>query len=87
MEQIECFCPQMEMTRLNESVGALTKFTPPSRGKGIHEERMTAYRSNFNTGSCLWSQWGQWSACSETCGAGKIVRKRSCSCGYNLFDS
>ncbi|KAL3989963.1 Thrombospondin type 1 domain family protein [Acanthocheilonema viteae] len=66
VEQIECFCSQM---KINESV------TPPSRGAGISEERMTAYRS-----SCSWLQWGRWSACSETCGTGKTVRKRYCPC-------
>ncbi|VDK76205.1 unnamed protein product [Litomosoides sigmodontis] len=64
VEQVECFCPQM-------SVGT----SPPLRGAEV-----TAYRGTSNTSSCSWSQWGRWSACSETCGAGKIVRKRSCPC-------
>uniref|UniRef100_A0A0R3RI91 Semaphorin-5A n=1 Tax=Elaeophora elaphi TaxID=1147741 RepID=A0A0R3RI91_9BILA len=82
VEQVECSCPQMEMTRGNERIGdASAKFIPPPwRDPVMAEERMTAYRNNFSMDSCSWSQWGVWSACSETCGTGKTIRKRTCPC-------
>ncbi|KAM3728465.1 Coadhesin [Dirofilaria immitis] len=84
MEQISCFCPQMEIIRSNHTDRTTTKFTSPSsmitpKSVTVPEKRIIAYRSNFNT-SCSWSQWGIWSICSETCGTGKTIRKRFCPC-------
>ncbi|VDO28414.1 unnamed protein product [Onchocerca flexuosa] len=86
VEQIACFCPRMELIRSNQSDDATTKFTKSSspaitsRSIAVPEERVTAYRSNFSTPSCSWSQWGIWSVCSKSCGVGKTVRKRFCPC-------
>ncbi|TRY86461.1 hypothetical protein DNTS_025546, partial [Danionella cerebrum] len=31
------------------------------------------------SGCGVWAQWGPWSSCSRTCGAGTMIRQRSCS--------
>ncbi|XP_076179001.1 zinc metalloproteinase nas-36-like [Ptiloglossa arizonensis] len=33
----------------------------------------------------IWDQWGNWSSCSVTCGAGKISRWRHCISGSCSF--
>ncbi|EFO15685.1 hypothetical protein LOAG_12823 [Loa loa] len=85
VEQIACFCPRMQMISSDQKVGTTAEFTSlspsiTSRGIAVPEERMTAYRSNFSIASCSWSHWGIWSVCSETCGVGRTIRKRSCPC-------